>query len=94
MILKNGRLVNEDFDLVQMDLRTEGDRIREIGASLTGEETLDCAGCIVTPGFVDVHIHGCVGADTCDGEEESIRKMARHLVTKGVTSFCPTTMTV
>ena len=48
MILKNGRLVNEDFDLVQMDLRTEGDRIREIGANLTGEETLDCAGCIVT----------------------------------------------
>ena len=35
MILKNGRLVNEDFDLVQMDLRTEGNRIREIGATVS-----------------------------------------------------------
>ncbi len=94
MILKNGRLAREDFELVCADLRTEGARIAEIGQKLTGDGALDCSGCLILPGFVDIHVHGCVGADTCDGEEDSIRKMARFLLTNGVTSFCPTTMTV
>ena len=94
MILKHGQLFDENFDLLEADLAVEGDRIASIGRELTGEEELDCTGCLILPGFVDVHIHGCVGADTCDGEEAAIRKMARHLLTKGVTSFCPTTMTV
>ena len=46
------------------------------------------------PGFVDVHIHGCAGADACDGTRESLETMARFLLEHGVTSFCPTTMTV
>lgn len=94
MLLKNGRLAREDFELVCADLRTEGTRIAEIGQNLTGDGVLDCTGCLILPGFVDIHIHGCVGADTCDGEEDSIRKMARFLLSNGVTSFCPTTMTV
>ena len=48
----------------------------------------------IVPGFVDIHIHGCAGADTCDGTREAIDTMAKFLITKGVTSFCPTTMTV
>ena len=48
----------------------------------------------IVPGFVDVHIHGCAGADACDGTRESLETMARFLLEHGVTSFCPTTMTV
>lgn len=76
------------------DLRTEGDRIVKIGQGLEGDETLDCTGKILTPGFVDIHIHGCVGVDTCDGDPQALGKMAAHLATCGVTAFCPTTMTV
>ena len=46
------------------------------------------------PGFVDVHVHGGAGADSSDGDAEGLRNMAKFLLTKGVTSFCPTTMTV
>ena len=38
-------------------------------------------------------VHGCAGADTFDGTRDAIERMAAHLVQKGVTAFCPTTMT-
>ncbi|MVB10146.1 N-acetylglucosamine-6-phosphate deacetylase [Caprobacter fermentans] len=94
MLLKNAEVFNQDFDLVQTDLSIHEDRIAEIAPCLSGEETVDLSGCIVAPGFVDIHIHGCAGADTCDGTRGAIETMAKHLITKGVTSFCPTTMTV
>lgn len=46
------------------------------------------------PGFVDTHIHGAFGVDTCDCSVEGIVKLAKNLPKFGVTAFCPTTMTV
>jgi N-acetylglucosamine-6-phosphate deacetylase len=94
MILKNAKVFDENFNLQRADIQIEKDKIEEVGHGLSGEDELDLSGCIVSPGFVDIHIHGCVGADTCDGTREALSKMASHLIEKGVTSFCPTTMTV
>lgn len=94
MILKNAKIMDDTFTLVDACLSTEGERIADIAPDLHGEEEIDLAGCVVVPGFVDIHIHACVGADTCDASTAGLAKMAAHLVTKGVTSFCPTTMTV
>lgn len=94
MILKNAEIFNENFDLVRADVSVRGDRIGQVGDGLAGDGAIDLSGCLVSPGFVDIHIHGCAGADTCDGKRESIEKMASYLIGKGVTSFCPTTMTV
>lgn len=57
-------------------------------------ETIDAEGCLVAPGLIDIHIHGYVGEDTCDGDPEGLERMARAIVANGVTAFCPTTMTV
>ncbi len=57
-------------------------------------ELVDACGGYVAPGLIDLHIHGYLGRDVCDGEESSIRKMATGLVANGVTGFLPTTMTV
>ena len=57
-------------------------------------EVIDAAGAIIAPGLVDIHIHGYVGEDTCDGNIEGLAKMAEAITHNGVTSFCPTTMTV
>lgn len=59
-----------------------------------GTEIIDAQGQYVSPGLVDLHIHGYVGEDTSDGSEKGIRKIASHLLENGVTSFLPTTMTI
>lgn len=59
-----------------------------------GAEIIDAEGKYVAPGLIDLHIHGYLGKDVCDGEEESIRTIAGGLVKNGVTGFLPTTMTV
>ena len=97
MFLVNAAYLDQDFRLVRGDLEIEGGRIRQAGEELSWSQNdlvVDCQGYTIVPGFVDVHIHGCAGADTCDGKRESIDAMAEFLLTKGVTSFCPTTMTV
>lgn len=55
---------------------------------------LDANGGYVAPGLIDLHIHGYLGKDVCDGSEESIRAIAKGLLANGVTGFLPTTMTV
>lgn len=57
-------------------------------------EIIDADGGYVAPGLVDVHIHGYLGEDTSDGKAEGIEKMANGIMKNGVTSWCPTTMTV
>ena len=55
---------------------------------------IDAKGGYVAPGLIDLHIHGYLGKDVCDGEEASIRTIAKGLLANGVTGFLPTTMTV
>lgn len=59
-----------------------------------GVEITDAKGGYVAPGLIDLHIHGYLGKDVCDGEEESIRTISKGLLANGVTGYLPTTMTV
>ena len=65
----------------------------EKSASREARETIDAEGAYVSPGLIDVHIHGCAGMDVSDGNADSIRKMAQYLLQNGVTGFLPTSMT-
>ena len=56
-------------------------------------EIIDAKGGYVAPGLIDLHIHGYLGKDVCDGEEESIRIISKGLLANGVTGYLPTTMT-
>ena len=53
----------------------------------------DARGAYVSPGFINLHIHGCAGVDTMDSQEDTLAVMSRFLVRTGVTAFLPTTMT-
>lgn len=55
---------------------------------------INADGGYVSPGLIDLHIHGYLGKDVCDGEEESIRTISKGLLKNGVTGYLPTTMTV
>lgn len=47
----------------------------------------------ILPGLIDTHIHGAVGCDTMDASPESIQKIGDYLLSRGTTSFMPTTVT-
>ena len=55
---------------------------------------INAEGCYIIPGLVDIHTHAAVGEDASDGVTKGIEKMALHYASKGVTSWCPTTMTL
>ncbi len=57
-------------------------------------EVIDANGGYVSPGLIELHIHGYLGKDVCDGEEESIRTISKGLLANGVVGYLPTTMTV
>lgn len=57
------------------------------------ETLIDAAGAYVAPGFLNVHIHGCDGADTMDEDVDALHRIAAFQARTGVTSFLPTTMT-
>jgi len=39
------------------DVAISGGRVLEVGESLKGDRTLDADGCVVAPGFIDIHTH-------------------------------------
>lgn len=57
-------------------------------------EVIDAKGGFVSPGLIDIHIHGYLGKDVCDAQEDSIRTISEGIVKNGVTAYLPTTMTV
>jgi len=91
-----GEVVTPLDVLEQADVLIEGGRIVAVGPGVGGgevAETIDAEGQIVAPGYVDVHVHGSAGHDAMDGTRDAIEGMARFFATRGVTSFCPTTLT-
>lgn len=49
-------------------------------------------GYLVMPGFIDMHVHGALGADVMDGRD-ALEVISTALPAEGVTSFLPTVMT-
>ncbi len=94
MIFKNCTFYNEVFEKEIGDIEVENGRINQIGFLPDNENSKDMSGMILIPGFIDIHIHGCGGGDASDASEESLVKMSNELARHGVTSFCPTSMTL
>jgi N-acetylglucosamine-6-phosphate deacetylase len=84
-----------DKNIIGIVSRETLDAAGEEGQSWKGKplDITDACGNYVAPGFINLHIHGCGGADTMDETEDSLAVMSRFLVQTGVTSFLPTTMT-
>lgn len=58
-----------------------------------GAEIIDQSGKWIAPGLVDTHIHGYKNHDVMDNDAEGIKIMSEALLSCGVTSFLPTTLT-
>ncbi len=91
----NGKIILKDSILENYALLYD-DRIIDIIPENLVPETakiIDANGGYVAPGLIDLHIHGYLSKDVCDGEEESIRTISKGLLSNGVTGYLPTTMT-
>ncbi len=58
------------------------------------DEQIDAGGKYLSPGFIDIHVHGCNGFDTMDEDEKVLASISKGILQTGVTSFLPTTMTM
>src|ERR1039457_6479411 len=45
---------------------------------------------ILTPGLIDIHVHGGAGHDVMEGSDESLAAIERLMAMQGATSFFPT----
>jgi N-acetylglucosamine-6-phosphate deacetylase len=58
-----------------------------------GAEIVDAKGGYLSPGFVDIHVHGGAGADFMDGTGEAVRTVCCAHAKHGTPSIFPTTTT-
>ncbi|MDO4522019.1 MAG: N-acetylglucosamine-6-phosphate deacetylase [Eubacteriales bacterium] len=97
MIIKNGKIFLPDGIFSDVELRVQDGVIREIAKTLSpveSEEVVDAAGGYVIPGLVDIHFHGCMGHDFCEGTKEAFDAITGYELKHGVTSISPATMTM
>lgn len=89
MIIKNGHVFTEEGIFRDQELYIKQDKIASDGEGMV----LDADGLYVIPGLTDIHFHGCVGYDFCDGTKEAIEKMSEYQLQNGITTICPASMT-
>jgi len=96
LLLKHGEIYTQNEIIYNGDLLISNGKISSIGKNLSTNdaEVIDLKGKKIVPGFIDIHIHGGVGHDTMDATYEALNAISIHLAKHGVTSFCPTTMTM
>jgi N-acetylglucosamine-6-phosphate deacetylase len=91
----HGDLIGPDAVLSGAFLVVEGGKIAAIGqqkpASYTGP-MIEIGG-YVSPGFIDIHVHGGKGADYMDGTSAAVRTANLAHLRHGTTTIFPTTTT-
>ncbi len=92
MIIKNAKIFTPEGRFEEGSIAFD-QKITGIG-QCSGKAEIDAQGGYVIPGLIDVHTHGAVGCDASDGIAENLPKLSRYYAQHGVTSFCPTTMTL
>jgi N-acetylglucosamine-6-phosphate deacetylase len=91
MKITNAKVFTEQCSFKQGDLYTNGQYITDEAPS---EQTIDATGLYAIPGLTDLHFHGCVGYDFCDGTHKAFQAIAEYQALNGITTIIPATMTL
>jgi N-acetylglucosamine-6-phosphate deacetylase len=88
----NGTVITELGLIRNGNILVESGKITRITQSpISGVSSqIDATGNYVSPGFVDLHIHGFGGYDATRGDDHSLVGMSSALVKHGTTGFLPT----
>ena len=92
MIIKNARVFTEDGNFMQGDVVVKDGRFDSVlertadtdaANDSASQEIIDASGLIMIPGLVDIHFHGCKGADM----KMNINKSGNHLKSCSIYNF-------
>lgn len=92
----NGRILTPGGIINNGSLLVSGGLITGVNEGATGSNAsliIDAAGSYVSPGFIDIHIHGGGGQDFMDGTVEAFLGIAETHARYGTTALTPTTLT-
>lgn len=91
--IKNGKLLTESGIVEGQSLYYEDGKILAVTEKeLPGDEVIDAEGRYVSPGFIDIHVHGGGGSDFMDGGTQAIVTAANFHLQYGTTSIMPTSL--
>ena len=88
ILIRGGRVIDPARGLDAIaDVLLEDGKVKAVGAKLAsaGAEVLDAAGCVVAPGFVDLHVHL---REPGREDVETVATGARAAAAGGFTSVC------
>ena len=90
MTITNVNIYTSNFDFQKGSLSIDGERIVDTPQG----EIIDGQGMYLIPGLIDLHFHGCVGYDFCDGTPEALNAIADYQAKSGITAIAPASMTL
>lgn len=98
LVITHGTAILPDRVIENATVHCLNGRIVWVGAAdrkktPAGAEVVDARGGYISPGFVDIHVHGGAGADFMDGTAEAVRTVCRAHACHGTTTLFPTTTT-
>jgi N-acetylglucosamine-6-phosphate deacetylase len=91
----NARLVLEDRILPEGWVSFKNGFIDQIGqgSPIGFDEGLDAQNRYLSPGFIDLHVHGALGFDFLHAPSEGFAEAATYHLSGGTTALCPTAAT-
>ncbi len=96
-LIRNATAILPDRLLPNARLLLRAGRILEISKDCArvprDAQVIDARGGYVSPGFIDIHVHGGGGADFMDGSPDAVRTACRTHLRHGTTTLFPTTTT-
>ncbi|MCF7789431.1 MAG: N-acetylglucosamine-6-phosphate deacetylase [Prosthecobacter sp.] len=96
LLIQNGTLILPDKLIEGGAVLCERGKIKEVGEDLAAPKNavvIDAKGGYISPGFIDIHVHGGAGADFMDGTVPAVRTALKAHALHGTTSIFPTTTT-
>lgn len=89
-----GTLVTPFHRIERGQIEVINNKIRYVGPRRQfNGEVVDYGTAVIAPGFIDIHVHGYAGHGVMDPNTDSIKLIAQHLATQGVTGFLATLQT-
>lgn len=97
MIIKGKKVFSDKGHFESLSIRIEQDKITEVAPSILPapyEECMDFGSSYIIPGLIDIHLHGCMKEDFCNGSKEAFDTICEFELHHGITSISPATMTL